>query len=267
MTFSRLTPSRKDAAVPSAAVDDPDVWPALAASVKSFDALIRGADPTVPVPGTGWTVGETAAHILSLFRRMTDDLRRGNDRASLAALNELSIGEIGTDLVAIAAQLDVRHDQVQKLAMILPRGRTYPFHAGAVVTYDQAGAVVLGEVLVHGDDIARALRRPWAIDPRHLLLVWQNALHVLAGWLRPGTPDQRWIFRFAEGLSISLWIRNGVLTVGHEAKDIDAHQIDVDDGHHIIDVGDVVEFTLGFPYGRRPLDPRVAPLAACFAPV
>jgi hypothetical protein len=239
-------------------VDTLEVWPALAAAVKSFDTLVRGADPAVLVPGTDWSVGETAAHILSLFRRMTDDLRRGDDRASLAALNEQSIREIGTDLVAIAAQLDVRHDQVQKLAMILPQGRTYPFHAGAVVTYNQAGAIVLGEVLVHGDDIARALRRPWPVDPRHFLVVWQNALHVLAGWLKPGTPDQRWTFRFPEPPPMHLEICAGELTVRH---------VEGADGDHVIDVTDVAEFTLGFPYGRRPVDPRVAPLAACFVAI
>ena len=37
--------------------------------------------------------------------------------------------------------------------------------------------------MVHGHDIARALHRPWPVDPAHIELITQGVTPVLPGWL------------------------------------------------------------------------------------
>jgi hypothetical protein len=45
--------------------------------------------------------------------------------------------------------------------------------------------LLLGEILIHARDIARAVRRPWQITPRQAVLVFAGLVPVLPGWVNP----------------------------------------------------------------------------------
>lgn len=57
----------------------PDVFAALidltGRLLQQLEEISR-EELAAPIPGLAWTVGECAAHLLALFRRMTGDARR-----------------------------------------------------------------------------------------------------------------------------------------------------------------------------------------------
>jgi SCP-2 sterol transfer family len=61
----------------------------------------------------------------------------------------------------------------------------FRFHGGEKISADVSLGILLGELVVHGYDIARALHRPWPIDPRHVQLIQQGINPILPGWLDP----------------------------------------------------------------------------------
>jgi hypothetical protein len=254
-----------------------EVMAALGNATDRFVVLVRSISPEAgeqAVPGMSWTAAETGAHVCSLFRRATTDRRRGADRADVARLNDEVIAEIGTDLTTIAEEIEQQHTLLQEIAPHVGTETKFPFHCGVPITFTGGMAVIVGELEVHGDDIARATGRPWQIDGRHLLLVWRNALQVLEGWARPGAlagVDETWVMRFLdEPPPIALQIADGRVIVDPEAPEPwpDVGSPEAAPVVHQVEVADPVTFSLGFPYGRIPVDdPQVARLAALFQPV
>lgn len=215
-----------------------------------------------PIPGLAWTVGECAAHLLSLFRRMTGDARRAASPAGVAALNAQANAEIGRDLPSIRGEIDSLLGAICELALLLPGDRLFDFHAGRRVTYGQHVALLVAELIVHGDDIARATGRPWPVSVDDVRPVWRHAVPILGGWLRPAASAalESWALLVADRVTpVVLEIDHGVLRVGGTPGRVP---------DHVIDVKDPVAFTLAFPYARRPFeDPALARLARYFLPV
>lgn len=249
----------------SAARRDPDAFAAL---IDLTGRLLQQLEEVTPaeanaaVPGLAWTVGECAAHLLALFRRMTGDARRADTPAGVAVLNAQANAEIGRDLQSIRGEVEDLLSAVCALALVLPADRRFGFHAGQEVTYGQYAALLCAELIVHGDDIGRATGRCWPLSVDDVRPVWRLAMPVLEGWLRPSASvvTESWALLVADRESpVVLEIDRGTLRVGGtpgRAPD------------HILDVKDPVAFTLAFPYGRRPLeDPALARLASYFLPV
>ncbi|MGQ0847231.1 MAG: maleylpyruvate isomerase N-terminal domain-containing protein [Sporichthyaceae bacterium] len=129
---------------------------------------MRSLDPPdakLPVAGLGWDVAETAAHTLTVARRLLGDRRRGVDPADVGRLNRECLDECAErDPASLAAELETA------LALVAERvypkvdfDRAYPFHAGVTITGGGGAAFFLCELLVHGYDIAAAAGRSWEI--------------------------------------------------------------------------------------------------------
>jgi uncharacterized protein (TIGR03083 family) len=169
------------------------VLPALDDTAGRFAALVASApDTTVPVPGSpGWTVRDVAAHLASVAVRYSDGPEgRGiwtPTPGGLAGLNDDQIAALGTASAGeLAAQMQ-RHlgalrAQIQGYGGQMPAFR---FHGGEQIRADIALGILLGELVVHGHDVARALGRPWPIDPGHVGLIVEGLNPVLPGWVRP----------------------------------------------------------------------------------
>jgi hypothetical protein len=243
---------------------DPDVFAAfidLTGRVLQRLEEVSPEEAAAVVPGLTWTVAECAAHLLSLFRRMTGDARRSPDPAGVARLNALANAEIGRDLEAIRGEIESLLGAICELALVLPHDRRFEFHAGRRVTYGQYVALLVAELVVHGDDIARATGRGWPVSAADIRPVWRLAVPVLGGWLRPSADvvTESWALLLPDRPPVVLEIDRGVLRVGGTpGRDPD----------HMLAVPDPVAFTLAFPYGRRPIqDPSLARLASYFFPV
>jgi SCP-2 sterol transfer family len=168
------------------------VQPAIDEVGERLAALAAAAsDPDVRLARSDWTVRQATAHLVTVVPRYADGPEgRGTwvaDRQQLAALNDaqlpalgaLSMGELAGRLRQHLAAL---RTQLQGYGERVPAFR---FHGGEPVAADLALGILLAELLVHGFDIARALARPWPIDPRHVELIFQGLDLIAPGWVNP----------------------------------------------------------------------------------
>ncbi|MGH2760477.1 MAG: maleylpyruvate isomerase family mycothiol-dependent enzyme [Actinomycetota bacterium] len=182
-------------------------------------------DPTAPVPGLDWTVGEVGAHLVTLAHGYAG-FARGESSA-------VPPGQNFDDENARRLQEFTIRDP-QELARMLVEGST-AFHAlieaddsrmtlGDVpIDRGVAAGVWTGELRLHGLDIARALRRRWRISREDALLTTYSALpmapHYVNGEAARGL-HATYEIRFRGGETIAMRFDDGRLTVtrGRTAK-------------------------------------------------
>jgi len=158
----------------------------LDVAAARFLDVARSVDPGSPVPDLTWDARTLVAHVLTVVYRYT---RRDPDtREGLAG----TIEEVTPLNQSEAAAVVRSHTHDEVLALLgdelehlrglydpatLDLYRRYPFHVGATIDAAGAGGNLIGELLVHGLDLARAARRPWSIDDR-------DAELMLNGWFQ-----------------------------------------------------------------------------------
>jgi uncharacterized protein (TIGR03083 family) len=172
----------------------------LSGAAKRTAAVIRAAgEPGALVPGLEWTVAETAAHVVNEFGdyaayaqgRKKADLAGSSPARRNAAANAVQLREDpDRDLGSLADRLGVvvdeflaaRDESARDESARDESARDEPMPArdeavlvsnGVRMTWPTMMSALLGELLVHGWDIARASGQPWRIERA-------EALHVIA---------------------------------------------------------------------------------------
>jgi hypothetical protein len=160
-----------------------------------FDRLIRTADPRACVPGMDWTVHQVVAHMLSMAHRYQAvaegrDFHRATHPRELDEINR-------TELDALMAPMPEIADRISDLASVMDalfdtcsNDRVYELHCGALADGITAQTNWLGELILHGRDVARAIRAPWVIEERDMLLIARGLMQYGdgPGYLRAGLP-------------------------------------------------------------------------------
>jgi uncharacterized protein (TIGR03083 family) len=154
-------------------------------------------DLEMPSALPGWSVADVGVHLMTVFRAFADATAGGPDwwsrvipdepefRARLVAVNEAGIrvmrgqvtpGDRVGELVARAAE-----DFLNRTEDLAPDAEfdTPWYGPGARRPVSFAPALLLGEAICHGLDIARAAGRPWPIEPADARVVVERVLPLM----------------------------------------------------------------------------------------
>lgn len=180
----------------------------LAALVESLDAK----DSAQEIPLLGWTVAETAAHVVTVAGRLLGDRRRSALPEETGRLNEICLGEFADrDPASLAARL--RADMGVVVERVYPKvdfDRVYPFHGGSTISAGGGAAFVLCELLVHGHDIASSTQRDWVIPAQEAAIAVRGPVEF---WTRLFDADglPRLVVQLGDGAPVQIPARGGTV--------------------------------------------------------
>ncbi len=188
-TNSAGFPPPFDAAMTSdLSIDNNEARATLAEAARRTAALIRSiADPALPVRRSAWTVGEVGAHLAVGLQGFTEAARGETaavatyipptgtfaDRLSAVTAGTLAI-EPERDSVALSGLIAARVEDFLATTAAVPGGQQIatPWYGdGVSLSLSTATAMLVGEQLVHGYDVAATVGRPWPISVPEAQLV------------------------------------------------------------------------------------------------
>ena len=204
-----------------------------AATNQLCAVLGSAADPDARAVGT-WTVRDVGAHLASGIPLYTGIVRgEGSTYTRLdriAELNATGITEItDRDCQALADQVGAAVAEFVTAVRSTPGDPKVAWHAGILLPVSSVIAILLGEMLIHGYDIARACRRPWLIAPEDAGLVLRGGLTILPYFVdRAAAAGVRASFdirlRGKDGLRVCLAFDDGSVNVAFgSAESVDCH--------------------------------------------
>lgn len=226
----------------------------VVAHTARFADMVRALDAAqlrAPVPQSDWCVAEVVAHLASVWRRYTTDRARAGDAAALATQNAEGVAAMGTDVDALLLDMSLQLELLGPVVEHVPPATTFPFHAGQVITMAGGWGNALSELLVHGDDIARAAGVAWTVDGADLEPFWRYTMRVAGGWLSPAgeVASARW--------DVDLGFASGPVRLAFDAGRVSVDPVDAGPPDHVL-TGDAALVTLTVPWRRRPADDPAA---------
>ncbi|MFI5924706.1 maleylpyruvate isomerase N-terminal domain-containing protein [Micromonospora sp. NPDC051543] len=168
----------------------PDRWDlahtALRTATDRLSYLVTASSSPTVMATADWTIADTVAHVLSIAELYVARLE-GTEVAiavpgledMLAVTNVDTVAEVNRHVLAHFAERDPGvllsrlNEAVDRLLATTSHPRsTVSWLGNARVTVGGLFAHLTNELLVHGWDIARALRRPWPMPDEHAALYW-----------------------------------------------------------------------------------------------
>jgi hypothetical protein len=159
-----------------------------------FVDVVRGADPASRPRGSQWNVQQITAHVLTVARRYRDvahgnDFHRAAYPAELPLINRAELDAAMAPMGDLTAELrDLEGELAAFFDAVCDDGPRYPSHAGAVLDGVTLQTNWLGELLLHGSDVARAGKESWEVCERDMLLIARGLMQFGPAFLRRGTP-------------------------------------------------------------------------------
>jgi uncharacterized protein (TIGR03083 family) len=199
-------------------------------------ALVASApDAAAVVPGSTWNVGDVSAHlalgteaylgyangVTEAFFDLSDVAGGSLSRSSDARLQ----AEPERDPKALADRMQVAVTTL----LAATEGRSADQHViwhGEEIGLGAMLGLSLAEYMLHGRDIAKALRRPWTIRPDDARLVLASALPLLPILINPAATQHvraTYDLRVRGGARVDVAIHDGQMTVGPLGAAADCH--------------------------------------------
>jgi uncharacterized protein (TIGR03083 family) len=178
-------------------------------------------DPQAPTRGLAWTLGETSLHIA-----------RGPafyaDYAGGRALPEptIDLGPVFAQRMAaqpertpslLARQLEANTRRYLAETAELPATHPVPFFGGVTIELAAQSAILLGEFVIHGLDVARSIGRPWPIETAHARLIIAAVTALLPRYVNQANAAEftaTYQIRLRGGPSFLVRFDRGMATVG-----------------------------------------------------
>ncbi|MFI5958569.1 maleylpyruvate isomerase N-terminal domain-containing protein [Cryptosporangium sp. NPDC051539] len=172
---------------------------ALEAAHRRFVDAVRATPPDVAdrtVPACpDWSAADLVAHVLTVYRRALGDRRRSKTPEETAELNATVLAETPErDLAVLADLLDADGPASFEVLKSFPADLSFRFHGGGRTTVTPVSAVILGELLIHGHDLAETTGGTWEIPADEALLALRGTSApgpdghppIFSAWLKPG---------------------------------------------------------------------------------
>jgi hypothetical protein len=209
------------------------------AAARTADLLRKVERADQPVPGLDWTVAETAAHIVGDIEHYTGFVTGERDPAEYLALSAAATTPAEKSVIGNARLLEEFDERdtvlladlvVQRMdGFIAAADRRSPderirTEAGLEMTVPMMSTALLGEQLIHGYDVARAVSAPWPISRADALLVVAGIMALAPEFVDPVAASGLHIayeLRFRGGPRYRLAIDDGSATIGPAGEKVD----------------------------------------------
>ena len=145
----------------------------LQAAASQVTALLRAVPHgNVPIPHSEWMVAEAAIHLVAGVEVYLGCARgEGSPVTDLDALPEVNarlFRDFPTrEVQTLADLLDGAVAEFVAATTAASGDEAIPWHVGHALPLSAMTALLAGEMLLHGYDMARATRRPWTIAADH----------------------------------------------------------------------------------------------------
>jgi len=163
-----------------------DVVSAQNAAFERVHSLLAKVDGSLRIPGGDWTAHQLVAHLVSTARRYSDpnpDAMAPTPR-DVDVLNDREIDVLmSSSMRDLVSDLAFAHAELQEASSHRDADDSVPFHAGLTLSPTAAAGEWLGELLVHGRDLARAAGVRWTMSDADSLIVAAFTFEVLPAYI------------------------------------------------------------------------------------
>jgi uncharacterized protein (TIGR03083 family) len=203
--MNTLDPSQSLVSAAAAPLDLPATRAALEVVGRRLIGLLAAVpDPQAPTHRLAWTLGETSLHIAGGPARYAD-FAGGRARPEPAIdLSPVNLQRMAADPErapsVLARRLAANTRRYLAETAELPATHPVPFFGGLTIELAAQSAILLGEFVVHGLDVARSIGRPWPIEAAHARLIVAAVTAVLPRYVDRAA---------AAGLTATYQVRGG----------------------------------------------------------
>jgi Mycothiol maleylpyruvate isomerase N-terminal domain len=158
---------------------------------RRFYQLARTADPNARRRGLDWTVHQVIAHVLCVAHRYQAviegrDFRRAVKPRDLDQINHEEMVAAMAPIPELLEELEALEPVMDAFFDGLPNDYTAEFHCGAMVSGIVVQVNWLFDLVLHSEDIARAVGAPWEIRERDMLLLLREVVELAPAYVKAG---------------------------------------------------------------------------------
>jgi uncharacterized protein (TIGR03083 family) len=220
--MNTLDPSRSLVSAAAVPLDLPATRAALEVVGRRLVGLLEAVpDPQAPTRGLAWTLGETSLHLAGGPARYADFARGRALPEPAIDLSPVNAQRMDADPErapsVLARRLEANTHRYLAETAELPATHPVPFYGGLTIELAAQSAILLGEFVIHGYDVARSIGRPWPIDPAHARLIVAGLTAVLPRYVdrtRAAGLTATYQVRLRGGPSFQVRFDRGTATVG-----------------------------------------------------